>query len=288
MNKQDYIDQNIRKHTLLEKRFSRRMASTLSAQMAEAADAISKHGIDGFRIMLRSFKFSDTGYSVLYDLYMITAAHYYRKTTRQINSRKFEVKAGFGINPEWIEALIEFIRLNLLIKAVLPIESTTKKRIGELLDQAIAEGWGIDKVVFSLKNDPITQSRARLIVRTELKMAENYGRQASRKDSPFQTEEIWISAHDLRTRTSHHEADGQKVDEGKLFKIKRYKGKKMVGYDMMTGPGDPTAHPENLCNCRCTSVVRAKRDASGKFIRKTKIFVALPGTWPQDRRTITV
>ena len=286
MTKQEYIDRNNRKQLAIEKRHRVKVQAVLKAQMSEAATVIKTSGVNALRLILPKFKFHHSLYEALFALWSETAKYYYIQTRARL--RQPELKAGFGFNEPWVNTLLEFIREYLLAKATVALDLVTKQRIADLIDQGEREGWGVEKYVKALQDDPITPWRARLIVRTEIKMAEHHGRQQAREDSPFETVLTWLSAHDHRTRKAHEEADGQKVEGGGRFKVARYRGKKLIGYDYMTGPGDPTAHAENLCNCRCTATTRLKRDANGKFVRKRKIFVALPGEQVQPRPTITI
>ena len=54
---------------------------------------------------------------------------------------------------------------------------------------------------------------------------------------------IWVSQMDDRVRDAHAMANGQKVKLMEYF---------LVGSDLMLFPGDSTASPENVINCRCT------------------------------------
>ena len=55
----------------------------------------------------------------------------------------------------------------------------------------------------------------------------------------------WMATFDELTRWQHRELDGQKQPMNKPFKV--------GGYSIMY-PGDPTAHPSMIYNCRCTMV----------------------------------
>ena len=85
--------------------------------------------------------------------------------------------------------------------------------------------------------------RALLIARTETTMAANIGAFGSAMDSGLNLEKYWIATNDNRTRDSHAEMLGTKplpMDEP--FD---------VGGTEMMYPGDPSAPPDEVCNCRC-------------------------------------
>jgi len=280
MNKKQrqlYSQRDQRRKKLFEKKYVKQVNAALKQQLTEAATILRASGVDGLKLKLANLIFIQDLATVILDLWQEVGVYYGNKTLRDINTSIREEKAGFGLNDKWIRDILEYFARFLLAKAVLPISETTKQQILSIITKGEQEGWGIDQMVYELENSDITLGRARLIVRTELVMAQNYGQQLAKKESIYELQEEWISADDLRTRKSHQEVDGMVINEGGRFRVPRYKGRKLVGYDMMNGPGDPTAHAENICNCRCTKSITAKRDKKGNLIRKrTQVFM-LPG-----------
>lgn len=250
------------RYTKFERLYVPLMTRAMHAYMAAIIKDVRRGGVlDG--------NYSTAGITkVLQSLYESYGGLHARLTRRQIDAT--EEKAGFGINEELNKLVLEFFA-KYVMSDVISISESIKKQVFNAVEEGVNKGWGIDKIVESLTDLPLI--RARLIVRTELTAAAEAGRQAAKEESPFETVDRWISAHDNRVRHSHSLVDGYTVKQGEKFPVKKRKG----GYDMMTGPGDPTASAENRCNCRCTAVTRAARDSNGRLIRKRKIFVALPG-----------
>lgn len=88
--------------------------------------------------------------------------------------------------------------------------------------------------------------------RTALTGAENAGRVHSyqrAQELGIKLEQQWLSTLDERTRTEHRLLDGQHVPVGEKFHVPGY-GEE---YDIEF-PGDPTALPAMLWNCRCTLI----------------------------------
>lgn len=272
-----------------EKRFIRHIYNVLQSQMIEATEVLKRAGVDGLKLSLDRLVFTKDIFSTLRDVYMSVSKFYARKTMSEINVSSREEKAGFGFDAEWTEKVIEYIRKYLLDKAVLPISQTTKEQILHLLEIGEREGWSIDRMVFELENSDITLHRARMIIRTELLKAQALGRELGEDSSPFEQNKQWISAKDHRTRHSHRKIDGETIDVNGKFKVDRYKGERLVGFDMMEGPGDPKAHAENVINCRCTLAVIAARDENGRLIRKkSKISVISGEQFVRRERVITI
>jgi hypothetical protein len=231
------------------------------------------------------------------DLYKDFGAMMFRRTANEIKrSAKISVvkerKAGFGINEEQILEIITFLRERLLINSIIPITETLRKSILAELIIGQESGLGVDEIARKLESPEFLLWRARMIVRTESLIAMEYGRKAATRQSKFETESEWIAANDHRTRHAHRDVDGVKVDEGKRFKVPKYKKNIIVGYDLMTGPGDPTASAGNVINCRCTMATTAKRDAGGRLITKkignSRISVILPGQQRSRLPIITI
>jgi hypothetical protein len=61
-------------------------------------------------------------------------------------------------------------------------------------------------------------------------------------------DKIWLSTRDSRTRDTHYDVDGQRVDKNGMFS---------VGVDSMEAPGMGGVAGENI-NCRCTLIYDEK------------------------------
>lgn len=173
-------------------------------------------------------------------------------------------RGGFGFNERMTTDIIEYFRIHLLEKAVLPISQTTKDRIETVLKQGITEGWGVDRIVQEIESvefREMTRRRAETIVRTETVRASNYGALAAAHDSDFEQEKVWIAVNDNRTRRTHKHGTG--VDGEQRDLLKPFSNGLMF-------PGDPNGEAKEVVNCRCAIAFEAKRDADGRLIPKKK------------------
>lgn len=104
----------------------------------------------------------------------------------------------------------------------------------------------------------VTEPRARVIARTESHGARNTVNAASVRrvsaafGAPNAFSRRWQAAEDARTRPTHVEADGQTVALNEPFR---------VGGASLDFPGDPTGPPEEVINCRCTTITIIDVDA---------------------------
>ena len=130
------------------------------------------------------------------------------------------------------------------------IRWNTKKVNAEVL-QGILQGESIPDIAKRLSN--VTEMNKKAAIRnarTSVTSAECKGRQDSyiraTNDGIILNRE-WVSTNDGRTRHSHVLLDGQTAEVDEPFKSE-------LG-DIMY-PGDPSADPANVYNCRCTIVAK--------------------------------
>jgi len=122
-----------------------------------------------------------------------------------------------------------------LIKSI-PLQAA--QRVHETAIKSVSEGWRPDQLMKEiLATEGVSESRARLIARTEISRAHATITQA-RSQFAGSTHYIWVTSHDTDVRSGHKEMDGKvcewanppEVDEG--GRIMRH-------------------HPGEIWNCRC-------------------------------------
>jgi len=123
-------------------------------------------------------------------------------------------------------------------------------KIANAIAQGIIQGEGIPEIAKRIARDTSTaaEKSAVLYARTAMTGAQNSGRmQAYReaKDLGLEIDRQWVASLDWRTRDTHRELDGQIQPLDQKFKV----GTKEIEY-----PGDPTAEPSLVYNCRCTLI----------------------------------
>lgn len=125
------------------------------------------------------------------------------------------------------------------------------KRVNAEVLQGILQGESIPKIAARMQK--VTGSNAKAAVRTArtaVTEAENRGRQDSyerAKKDGVMLKRKWIATYDMRTRHAHALLDGQLAEVDEPFESE-------LGPIMF--PGDHTAHPSNVYNCRCTLGVK--------------------------------
>lgn len=269
-----YSATHIRKLRTFERKYIPLVFAALRNQVMKFVSAMKERGVESALSVLDKVLLNEDIAEVLQKLYLDAGLFYANKSYAEIDRstrRVVKERANFGYNEVWAEQIIAYLRQNLLHKSVLPITTTTRQQIMDVLNRAQLEGWasGFDRIASELESKDMLLWRALRIVRTELSHAMAVGQKQAKDTSPYETEDEWIAANDHRTRHSHRKMDGQKVITGQEFQVPMYKGKVEIGTEMMDGPGDPDASAGNVINCRCSKAVVARRDENGKLIMKS-------------------
>jgi HK97 family phage portal protein len=174
------------------------------------------------------------------------------KTTFHI----METKAANRRFQDFVNAYVK----NRTGRAITEIEGTTKKQIHRIVSRLVRDNIESGDTNVDLSNDlrdefdSLSKGRARTIARTEVSMASNNASLNAVKSLqiPGIIKE-WNSIQDDRTRdgsgpnpgtgANHLDMDGVQVGLDEKF---------LVPPDTsMEGPGDDSAGPDQVCNCRC-------------------------------------
>jgi uncharacterized protein with gpF-like domain len=173
--------------------------------------------------------------------------------------------ASFGLNEEFIQAILEFFRTDLF-NTVQNITETTRREIRRIVEEGVQAQLSLDEIINNLLTSGITKNRAALISRTEVMKASNFGEQAGADRTGLATRKEWISVRDNRTRRDHITVDGSIVPDGKPFDVGGY---------LMQRPGDGTSEDgrkvpvREIANCRCVVGRHVLRGNNGLPLRKS-------------------
>ena len=124
------------------------------------------------------------------------------------------------------------------------------QRVRSTLTRAIIEGKPIPDIADELGQQLATGNAKKMVLfaRTAMTGAQNAGRVERLHDTQqmgIRVKKKWLAAHDARVRDTHAYLDGQERDVDEDFEV----GGMHIAY-----PGDPTAPPELVYNCRCTMI----------------------------------
>lgn len=125
-----------------------------------------------------------------------------------------------------------------------------RQKVENAITQGIIQGEGIEKITDRMVTGLCTANRSKMTTfsRTAITGAQNAGRLAQMEDAEdegIKVKKRWVATLDNRTRDLHADLDGQEVPVDEPFKIDGYE----IDY-----PGDPSAAPEMVYNCRCTMI----------------------------------
>jgi len=167
--------------------------------------------------------------------------------------------------PAWLIKLLARV-LEFAGGRITLVQETTKEMVrhvvtGPIMEEALNEGWGIDKIVRALRpelQEKVVEYakdwRVERIARTEIIGSSNFStmQAAGQAATDFDLELVkeWISTHDGRTRDSHASMDGTIEELDKPF---------IVNGSLLEYPGDYNGAPGEVINCRC-AVATVSRD----------------------------
>ena len=141
-----------------------------------------------------------------------------------------------------------------------------KKQVQSAMMQGLLQGESIPKLATRLANTVGESDRKAAIrnARTMTTGVQNAGRVASydrANKMGIETRKQWLATLDDRTRHWHAFLDGEVVDNDQPFENE---------FGEIMYPGDPSADPANIFNCRCTLIASIKgfeRDVSDLNLR---------------------
>lgn len=120
--------------------------------------------------------------------------------------------------------------------------------INNCVTQGIIQGESIDKITKRIAKDTASKDMKamRRYARTAMTSAQNAGRMEMLKRAHgmgIKVQKEWLATLDGKTRDSHRKLDGEVQDVNKPFQGE---------FSKIMFPGDPSAHPAEVYNCRCT------------------------------------
>lgn len=146
------------------------------------------------------------------------------------------------------------------------LQKWQKGQIQSVTLQSILQGESIPNMAKRISHNLSTRGYRDCVryARTAMTGAQNAGREdayARAKAMGIKMKESWIATIDGKTRHEHRQLDGQEKDVGGFFTVDGYK---------IRFPGDPTAAPHLVYNCRCTTIAQIQgfeRDVTGFSLR---------------------
>jgi len=174
---------------------------------------------------------------------------------------------GGSLLSYWKVILGTYLGIRIAIR-MSEVKQTTLEFINQIIRKSIDEGGTIEETATEIRSKTgFNRNRSRLIARTETVTASNSGSHMAAQTSVFVREKRWIATNDKRTRDTHRvflRKGWVPLDTDFLVPLPN-----SVGVEPAKYPGDITLSPANVCNCRCATIYRNKRDTEGNLIRKT-------------------
>lgn len=138
---------------------------------------------------------------------------------------------------------------DIILNSGTDISKTTMEKILAGLKLADAENWTVEQFAreLSSKLHDLSETRARLISRTESAKIENWGQLEGYKKTGYIELKGWLCSMVPDSRDSHIEAD-KRYSEHPIPLNEPF----IVGGKQMQYPGDPAGGAKEVCNCLCS------------------------------------
>lgn len=196
-----------------------------------------------------------------------TVARHIRYTSETFGQNTFnQAKSIFHIETkakerqweDWVKSYIT----KRSTKAVEQIQGTTKTQVRRMLEKVetalTQDGSAIDDIAREIHAEfsNISKSRSTLIARTEVSMAStNSTFQAAKALQLPKMVKTWVSSQDDRTRDNPDVADHLDMNDETVDMDEKFSVPPDADMDC---PGDNSAGPQHVCNCRCAIVFASR------------------------------
>lgn len=236
-----------------------------------AKDVIDK-GPSAALSMLGAYAWNEEMMTIMRMLYRDAAISFGNASYRAVGVMSRKAANPFGLNQSLIKEITAYLT-QYGFYLIANITQTTKKKLNDLVTNAVNQGMTIQDIAKLITNDDqlsYGKTRARVISRTEVMRSSNYAALIGAAKHPFEVDKVWISRRDNRTRRippgvyDHVDMDGQTVAYNEKFKSRDAYGR-LIEAEI---PGDPITPAGFTINCRCTIGFVPKRDANGNLIMK--------------------
>jgi len=183
--------------------------------------------------------------------YELVIPHFGGMALKQVKSRRISTKAAHNL---FTSFMYEWIRTEALRKASM-IAGTDYDDVLGKIEAGIAAGEGVASIARSIREAvELTTYRAATIARTETHNAATFGSvetaRTAQEELGIQLVKAWLPTLDDRTRPAHRAMqDKDPIPLGERFS---------VDGESMDRPGDPSASPDNVINCRCALAYEEK------------------------------
>lgn len=215
---------------------------------------------------------------------LLQTMHDFAQRLQQKSAGAIETKAFETLD----SAMADWVDIHVGTR-ITQIDDTLRAAIQEVIRRGIEEGWSETEIAAGIEEatgGELAGWRARRIARTETHTAANAGQYIAAQSSPLDYTKEWLATEDDRTREDHANANGQRVNMYASFILggadpsqggrfvqnsdgswtprvlpgNRRGNRELTARDLDAGmvallyPGDPTAPPEQIINCRCTCI----------------------------------
>jgi SPP1 gp7 family putative phage head morphogenesis protein len=169
---------------------------------------------------------------------------YYEQSIKD-GVHKFANDVGIDLVFDLTDPFVVDFLTEKLVKVV-GITDTIKNQLSVAIAEGMDEGETVKEIADRIREQfNFADKRAKVIARTEVFGATNFGRNAAIQESGFKKKK-WFTAKDDRVRPTHQEMHGKSIDIDEDWE---------VGNSQLRFPADPSGDPSEIISCRCVETV---------------------------------
>lgn len=242
MNRSLYQRRWLRSLTIFERQLLSPVARARNAFINSAAAEYEKHGgIPRHVRMAHELKLQN----LLASHYEAVIPHFGTMVSSQFKSRRGRLELK---RMTFLSYMQDWVRKRALANASM-IADTDSSDVRDAIDAGITDGLGTEAIASSIQElTGLSAYRAATIARTETNAAATFGAieeaRVTSQEIGIVLQKEWLPTMDDRTRPDH----AAMANYGPIGLDEKF----IVGGYEMDRPGDPSAPPELVINCRCS------------------------------------
>lgn len=247
----EYERQQIKFRLKNEREYTKKAVIALSKSIAPLVAVLDREDLGRLSKNIDSLFDKKPIFEFLLNLFVNVGAESARSF---LNSNTIQKKAFF----DWEKYLAEQFGTTAALK-VTDIIGTTQTLAAKVIRNGLAlanDGKGVPEIARTIRRDlkaaggPISAARSRTIARTEVVGSSSFANHAAAESLGLDLEHAWITGG-KNIRPSHVDAQNQgwkPMSEGWT-----------VGGNLMMHPHDPNGGANEVINCKCVEIFRAKK-----------------------------
>jgi len=190
--------------------------------------------------------------SYIREVFRRVGKRFARMGLEDVQEKSGGISTKQDVEDSWFREVEKFLRTGGGGREIRNISQTIRQDIVNILAETREDGAGAEEMAQILEEEieEVNRRRGRVIARTEVISASNFGSQHGAKQTGLTLEKVWVDSDDPRVRRSHRVVDGQQIpiDDPYIWESPE-SGRVQADF-----PGDPSLPAAERIQCRCVEI----------------------------------